>query len=76
MHQVGMRLICIHVTVQNMEILKQNVIIYKIRIELLLVSVQRTAQTSFRIFLQTRIIMIMVDGAGAKFNSHESGGHF
>ena len=35
------------------------------------VSVQRTAQTSFRIFLQTRIPM-----DGAKFNSHDSGGHF
>ena len=35
------------------------------------VSVQRTAQTSFKTFLQTRI---MVDGA--KFNSHDSGGHF
>ena len=38
---------------------------------LIFVSVQRTAQTSFRIFLQTRI---MVDGA--KFYSHDSGGHF
>ena len=37
----------------------------------MLVSVQRTAQTSFRIFLQTRII---VDGA--KFSSHDSGSHF
>ena len=35
------------------------------------VPIQRTAQTSFRIFLQARI---MVDGA--KFNSHDSGGHF
>ena len=37
----------------------------------ILVSVQRTAQTSFRTFLQTRII---VDGA--KFSSHDSGSHF
>ena len=40
-------------------------------VQLFFVSVQRTAQTSFRIFLQTRI---MVDGA--KFNSHDSGSHF
>ena len=40
-------------------------------VQLIFVSVQRTAQTSFRIFLQTRK---MVDGA--KFNSHDSGGHF
>ena len=39
--------------------------------QLIFVSVQRTAQTSFRIFLQTRI---MVDGA--KFHSHDIGGHF
>ena len=35
------------------------------------VAVQKTAQTSFRIFLQARI---MVDVA--KFNSHASGSHF
>ena len=41
-------------------------------IRLIFVSVHRTAQTSFKIFLQTKI---MVDGA--KFNSHDtSGGHF
>ena len=41
-------------------------------VQLIFVSVQRTAQLiSFRIFLQTRK---MVDGA--KFNSHDSGGHF
>ena len=40
-------------------------------VQLIFVSVQRTAQTNFRIFLQIRII---VDGA--KFNSHDSGGHF
>ena len=39
--------------------------------QLIFVSVQRIAQTSFRIFLQARI---MVDGA--KFNSHNSGSHF
>ena len=39
--------------------------------QLIFVSVQRTAQTSFRTFLQTRIIM-----NGAKFNSHDSDGHF
>ena len=36
-------------------------------VQLIYVSVPRTAQTSFRIFLQTRII---VDGV--KFNSHDS----
>ena len=36
----------------------------------ILVSVQRAAQTSFRIFLQT---IIKVDGA--KFSSHDSGNH-
>ena len=40
-------------------------------VQLIFVYIQRTTQTSFRIFLQTRII---VDGA--KFNSHDSGGHF
>ena len=40
-------------------------------VQLIFVSVQRTAQTRFRIFLQTRI---MVDGA--KFNGHYSGGYF
>ena len=40
-------------------------------VQLIFVPVQRTAQTSFRNFLQTRVI---VDGA--KFNSHDSGGHF
>ena len=36
----------------------------------MILSVQRTTQTSLRSFLQTRI---MVDGA--KFNSQDSGGH-
>ena len=40
-------------------------------VQLIFVSLQRTAQTRSRIFLQTGI---MVDGA--KFNSHDSGGHF
>ena len=40
-------------------------------VHLIFVSVQRTAQTSFRIFLKTRIMV-----AGAKLNSHDSGGHF
>ena len=40
-------------------------------VQLIYVSVQRTAQTSSRSFLLTRII---VDGA--KFNSHDSGGLF
>ena len=44
MHKVGMRLICIHVAVKDMVILNQNVYI----------PVQRTAKTSFRIFLHTR----------------------
>ena len=41
----------------------------------LFVSVQRTAQitaqTNFKIFLQTRLMVV-----GAKFNSHDSGSHF
>ena len=40
-------------------------------VQIIFVPVQRTAQKSFRIFLQTRI---MIDGA--KFNSHDSGSHF
>ena len=40
-------------------------------VQLIFVSVQITAQISFRICLRTRI---MVDGA--KINSHDSGGHF
>ena len=40
-------------------------------VQLIFGSVQRTAQTGFRIFLHTRI---MVDGN--KFSSHDSGGHF
>ena len=40
-------------------------------VQLILVSVQRTAQTSFRILIKTRI---MVDGA--KSNSHDSGDLF
>ena len=67
MHKVGMRLICIHVL--NMVILNQNVIY--INVQLIFVCVQRTAQTSFRIFLKTTIMM-----DGAKFNSHNIGGHF
>ena len=51
-----------------MVILNQNVIIYII---LFFVSVQRTVQASFKLSLQTRI---MVDGA--KFKSHDSGGYF
>ena len=65
-----MRLIYIHATVQNMVILNLNIIIY-ITFSYFLVSIQRTAQTSFKIFPQTRII---VDGP--KFNSHDSSGHF
>ena len=44
-------------------------------VQLNFVSVQRTAQTSFRNFLQSRI---MVDGdkKKKKINSHDSGGHF
>ena len=54
-----------------MVILNQNVTIYVRNVQLIFVSVQRTVQTSFRIFLQTTI---MVDGA--KFNSHDRGSHF
>ena len=49
MHKMGMGLIWIHDTVQNSVILNQNVIIYLIFIYIC-VSVQRTAQTIFRIF--------------------------
>ena len=69
-HKVGMRLIFIHVTVQHTVILHQNVIIYILLI-FLYWSVQKTAQTSFKIFLKTRIMM-----DGAKLNSHDSGSHF
>ena len=67
MPKVGMRLICIHVAVQNIIILNQNVIIYMMFNYFILlylfyfifffflVFVQGTAQTSFRTFLQTRI---------------------
>ena len=40
-------------------------------VKLIFASVKKTAQTSIRIFLQTKIMM-----DGAKFNSHNSGGHF
>ena len=40
-------------------------------VQVIFVSIQKNAQTSFKIFLQPRI---MVDGA--KFNSHDSGSHF
>ena len=40
-------------------------------VQLIFVSVQRTAQTSIRIFLKTRIIVDRV-----KFNSQDSGNHF
>ena len=40
-------------------------------VQLIFVSDLRTVQTSLRIFLQTRIKL-----AVAKFNSHDSGGHF
>ena len=53
-----------------MVILKQNVTIY-IMFSLIVVSVQETAYTTLKIFLQTRI---MVDSA--KFNSPDSGSHF
>ena len=62
-----MILICIHVTVQNMVILNKNVIICIMSVILLYLFKQR----SHLIFLPTRI---MVDAA--KFNSHDSGGHF
>ena len=65
-----MRLICTHVTVQNMVILHQDVVIH-LNVSLFIVSIERTAQTCFRIFSQTRI---MVDGA--KFNRYDSGGLF
>ena len=69
MHKVGMRLIAF------MMLFKHDYSKPKCHnlhnVQLMFESVQRTAQTSFRIFLQTRI---MVDGA--KFNSHDSGGRF
>ena len=39
--------------------------------QLIFASVQRTAQTSFRLFLQTSLMV----ANGAKFNSHNSGVH-
>ena len=78
MHKVGMRLICIHavgiIVSDSCYCLKYGYskpkchILYNV--QLFFVSVQRTAQTIFRTFLQSRI---MVDGA--KFKSHDSGGH-
>ena len=68
MHKVGMRLISIHVSLQNMLILHKNVIIYKM-FSYFLVSVQRSVQKSFRIFLWTRI-MVVVMTAAAIFKSH------
>ena len=65
-----MRLICIHCCLKH-GYSRPECHNLHIHVQLIPVSVQRTAQTSFRIFLQTRI---MVDGA--KFNSHDSGGHF
>ena len=40
-------------------------------VQVIFVSVQGTAQTRVRIFSQTRILV-----SGAKFNSHNSDGHF
>ena len=54
-----------------MVILNQSVPIYILNVKLMFVSVKRTAQISFRMFLQTRIMM-----NGAKFNSHDSVSHF
>ena len=66
MHKVGMRLIyCLkrgHSKPKYHNL--QNVLLG-------FVSVQRIAQTSFRILSQTRTLV-----AGAKINSHDSGGHF
>ena len=70
MHKVGMGPISIHVSVQNMLILNQKVIFY-IMFSYLFVSVQRTEQRSFKIFLQTRIMVV-----GAKLNSQDSGTNF
>ena len=52
-----------------MDIVSQNVNLHNF--QLISVSVQSTAQMSFKIFLQTRIT---VDGV--KFSSHNSGSHF
>ena len=68
LYKVEMRLICVHVAVQNIVILKYHNLH---NVQLICVFVQRTAQTSFRIFLQTRI---MVDGA--KFYRHDIDPHF
>ena len=66
MHKVGMRQIyCLkHGYSKPKYHNLQNVL-------LIIVSVQRNAQTNFRILFQTRILV-----AGAKFNSHDSAGHF
>ena len=65
MHKVGMRLICINIIVQNMEILNQNVMIY-IMLSYFFVSVQKLHK-------QASECSSRVD---AKFCSHYSGGHF
>ena len=66
MHKVGMRLICINVIVQNMEIVEQNVINYTMLSYFLFKDLHKQASE-----FSSRI---MVDGA--KFNSHDSGSHF
>ena len=66
--KVVMRLISIHVTVKRMSILKSKCDnLHNVQ----LFFAFKNCRTSIRIFLQTGI---MVDGA--KFNSHDSVGHF
>ena len=71
MHKVGMRLICLHSTVQIM-IFSTSKCHNLHNVQLFFASVQRTADISFRIFLQTNITFM----EGAKNNSHDSDGHF
>ena len=71
MHKVGMRLICIHVTVQNMvKILNQNVIIY-VMFSYFLYLFKELHKQALKFFLQTRTMVV-----GTKFNSRDSGSHF
>ena len=62
-----MGLICIHFAVLNMIILKQNVMMFTY----FCICSKNCEKKKFRIFLQTRRMV-----GGAKFNSHDSGGHF
>ena len=70
MHKVGIRLIFIHVIVQNVEIIKQNVINYIMLSYFLYLFKELHKQASE---FSSRLENIMVDDA--EFNIHDSGGH-